>query len=652
MDADEFRKRGAEIINLIADYMENIKERRVTPDVAPGYLRHLVPMEPPQKPDKWDDIMKDVENKIMPGITHWQHPRFHAYFPAGNSYSSILGELFANSLGIQGFSWATSPACTELETIVMQWLGEMSNLPESLLPFERETLDINMNSPSVPCSNLNQQRASFSHLSHMQSGASAHSASEPNISSAEHQQLRPHRIHCGGGVLLGSASECVLVSVLSARTKAISKYKREKGSEENGIILTKLVAYASKMSHSCVEKAAMISLVKLRLLDCDSDFSLRGKTLQRAIDEDLKKGLIPFYVCGTFGTTCCCSFDNMMEIGPICNKYDMYLHVDAAYAGNALICEELREYMQGIEYVDSFSYNPNKWMLVNYDCSCLWVKDKYTLLKALSVDPIYLQYRQMEKAIDYRNWGISLSRKFKSLKMWFTIRTYGVQGLQNFIRNHVRLAKEFEKLLLADNRFEIVGKVTLGLVCFRLKGADILSKELLYMLNDSGKIHMIPANLNERFVIRFCVCAEKACMDDIEQAYSIISQAADETLSEEATMRRRQSSPLALTPTNQARLAALRGGRIQERNESSDDDEHTVTPKSKFHVGGSTRKKNYFVRTVSNTAAHIMRSVDSLSQISGLQCPNPRPSMLRSSPVVSRSEENLDQEDQGQDNQE
>lgn len=190
---------------------------------------------------------------------------------------------------------------------------------------------------------------------------------------------------------------------------------------------------------------------------------------------------------------------------------------------------------------------------------------------------------------------------------------------------------------MTDDRFEIVGKVTLGLVCFRLKGADILSKELLYMLNDSGQIHMIPANLNDRFVIRFCVCAEKASMDDIQQAWLIIKRAANETLSEEAMMRRRQSSPLAVTPT---RMAAFRS-RIAERNESSDDD--TVTPKSKFPVGGSTRKKNYFVRTVSNTAAHIMRSVDSLSQ-SGLPCPNPRPGTLRSSPAVSRSEENLDQD--------
>lgn len=188
--------------------------------------------------------------------------------------------------------------------------------------------------------------------------------------------------------------------------------------------------------------------------------------------------------------------------------------------------------MKGIENVDSFSYNPNKWMLVNFDSSCLWVKDKYTLTKALSVDPVYLQYRQMEKAIDYRNWGISLSRRLRALKLWFTIRSYGVKGLQDYIRHHVDLAKEFEKLVLSDDRFEIFGKVTLGLVCFRLKGPDILSKNLLFLLNDSGKIHMIPSMINERYVIRFCVNAKKSTLEDMLTSWDLIKKAADETFIE------------------------------------------------------------------------------------------------------------------------
>jgi glutamate/tyrosine decarboxylase-like PLP-dependent enzyme len=185
--------------------------------------------------------------------------------------------------------------------------------------------------------------------------------------------------------------------------------------------------------------------------------------------------------------------------------------------------------MRGIEHVDSLSFNPNKWMLINYDASCLWVKDKYILTKALSIDPVYLQYRQMEKAIDYRNWGISLSRRFRSLKLWFTIRSYGVSGIQEYIRHHVSLAKEFEKLVRSDERFEIFGKVTLGLVCFRLKGPEILSKNLLFLLNDSGDIHMTPTIVNDRYIIRYCVNAKQATLDDMKTSWDLIRQAADKT---------------------------------------------------------------------------------------------------------------------------
>lgn len=512
MDTDEFRVRGKEMVDFIADYLENIKTRRVTPEIEPGYLSKLISLTAPKSGENWNDIMNDVENKIMPGITHWQHPGFHAYFPAGNSYPSILGDMLSSGLGIIGFSWASSPACTELETIVLHWLGKMSGLHKSLLPFEEnENNEIDMNS-KVNKLTTNSILA--------------------NSIPEEVDTNKELTIHSGGGVLLGSASECVLVSMLAARSKAILNYKRNYSNEEDGIILSKLVAYASKLSHSCVEKAAMISLVKIRLLDVDDNYSLRGETLEKAMQNDIANGLIPFYVCGTFGTTGCCSYDNVIEISQISQKFDAYLHVDAAYAGNALICEELRKLMPGIEHVDSISSNPNKWMLINFDSSCLWVKDKYMLTRALSVDPVYLQYRQMDKAIDYRHWGIPLSRRFKSLKLWFTIRSYGVQGLQKYIRGHVLLAKEFEKLLLSDKRFEIFGKVTLGLVCFRLKGPDILSKNLLTLLNESGKVQLTPTIVNDKYIIRFCVNSKKANIEDITNSWEIIKAAAEITVKE------------------------------------------------------------------------------------------------------------------------
>jgi len=276
------------------------------------------------------------------------------------------------------------------------------------------------------------------------------------------------------------------------------------------------------------KKNANISLVKIRLLEPDSEsFSLRGFTLEEQIELDIQQGLIPFFVCGTFGSTGCCSFDNMPEVGEVCKKYDVYLHIDAAYAGNALICEELRHLMPGISYADSFSFNPNKWMLTNFDCSCLWVKNRHILKKCLSIHPSYLQYKQMNETIDYKDWGIALSRRFKSLKLWFTIRTYGLNGLQEYIRNHVRLASNFERLVLSDNRFEIFGKVTLGLVCFRLKGTNILNKTLVDYLNSNGKIHLTPAIINDKQVIRFCVTSEKSKLEDINFAWDQIKETAD-----------------------------------------------------------------------------------------------------------------------------
>ena len=479
MDADEFRIRGKEVVDFIADYLENVKDRRVTPDVEPGYLRAQLPHDPPVKGEKWETIFKDFEDKILTGVTHWQHPRFHAYFPAGNCYPSIIGEMLSAGLGIVGFSWAASPACTELETIVLQWLGKMIGLPEVFLPF-RDTEEENEND---------------------------------------------HICNMGGGVILGSASECVLVALLSARTETLSRMREENPATEDGHNLSKLVMYTSKLGHSCIEKAAMIAMVKIRLLDTDEDYALRGETLEKAIQEDRKKGLVPFFAACTFGTTAVCSFDCLEEIGLVCNRESVHLHVDGAYAGSALICPEFREFAHGLQLVDSFNFNPNKWMLVNFDCSCLWVKDKYKLTKALSVDPVYLRYREMDKAIDYRHWGIALSRRFRALKIWFTLRSYGVEGLQKYIREHVRLAKVFEQCILSDPRFEIVGHVTMGLVCFRLKGPNSLSQSLLYLLNDSGRIHMIPSMIDGKYAIRFCVNYKNACEDDIRSAWDLIRNA-------------------------------------------------------------------------------------------------------------------------------
>ncbi|VEN35327.1 unnamed protein product [Callosobruchus maculatus] len=475
MDIEEFRSRGKEMVDYICQYINNLPNQRVTPDVEPGYLRQLLPNEAPVDPENWDDIMKDVEKKIMPGVTHWQHPGFHAYFPSGNSFPSILADMLSDAIGCIGFSWAASPACTELETIVMDWFGKAIGLPNDF------------------------------------------------ITSAKGSR--------GGGVIQTSASECVLVSMLAARNQAIQYLKKNHPDVEDNMFLPKLVGYCSKEAHSCVEKAAKILLVQIRILEPDENGSLRKEALLDAMEKDKENGLVPFFVSAILGSTSSCSFDNLMDIGPICKAEPcIWLHVDAAYAGNAFICPELKYLLAGIEYADSFNTNPNKWLLVNFDCSCLWVKCRMKLTGALVVDPLYLQHANSDEAIDYRHWGIPLSRRFRSLKLWFVIRKYGLSGLQKYIRNHIKLAKYFESLVRKDPRFEVVNDVRLGLVCFRLVAPDNVNQNLLATINASGKLHMIPSMVRDKYIIRFCVTAENAVQEDVEHAWKVITEHASELL--------------------------------------------------------------------------------------------------------------------------
>nr|CAD7587673.1 unnamed protein product [Timema genevievae] len=491
MDVEDFREHGKEMVEYICEYLSTLEERRVTPSVEPGYLSKLLPQQAPQEPEDWATIMADVDSKIMPGVTHWQHRRFHAYFPSGNSFPSILGDMLADAIGCIGFSWvrifleqsqeAASPACTELETIVLDWLGKAIGLPEEFLAFPKGSK--------------------------------------------------------GGGVIQTSASECVLVCMLAARAQAIKKLKQLHPSVEEGMLLSKLMAYCSKEAHSCVEKAAMICFVKLRILEPDEKCCLRGDTLKQAMEEDEAMGLTPFFVSTTLGTTSCCSFDNLPEVGPVCKRFPaVWLHVDGAYAGNAFICPELKPMLGGIEYADSFNTNSNKWLLVNFDCSTMWVRDRFRLTSALVVDPLYLQHGYSDAAIDYRHWGVPLSRRFRwapytfntcsfqqevqvgSLyfqHLWFVLRSYGISGLQSYIRHHIRLAKRFEALVNRDRRFQVCNEVKLGLVCFRLKGSDELNQKLLSNINESGRLHMVPASVNEKYVIRFCAVAQNATEDDM-----------------------------------------------------------------------------------------------------------------------------------------
>lgn len=471
MDMQQYRKYGKELIDYICNYYETIEKRRVTSPVEPGYLKPLLPKEAPKQGEDWPAILNDVETKIMPGITHWMHPGFHAYFPSGNSYASMLGDMLSDAIGCIGFSWASSPACTELETIVLDWMAKALSLP--------------------------------SHFVFSNPGSK------------------------GGGVIQGSSSESILVVMMAARAQAIAYLKDQAQDYDthDSNYLPKLVAYTSCEAHSCVEKAAKMALVKLRILDVDENCSMRGPTLAEAIKEDQESGLHPCFVVATLGSTSSCAFDNLKEVGPIVKKLPAcWLHCDGAYAGGGFICPELRYLKEGLEFADSFQTNANKWMNVCFDCTCLWVKERYKLTSSLIVEPLYLRHDRQAVTVDYRHWMIPLSRRFRALKLWFTIRNYGIEGLQAYIRNHVKLAKEFEKLVLKDNRFELCNEVRLGLVCFRLKASDFDNQALLANINKEGKIHMIPSKVHNKYIIRFCVIHPQSNQAVVEKAWEVIQQ--------------------------------------------------------------------------------------------------------------------------------
>uniref|UniRef100_A0A9L0JDJ8 Aromatic-L-amino-acid decarboxylase n=1 Tax=Equus asinus TaxID=9793 RepID=A0A9L0JDJ8_EQUAS len=430
MDASEFRRRGKEMVDYVADYMEGIEGRQVYPDVEPGYLRPLIPTTAPQEPDTFEDIINDVEKIIMPGVTHWHSPYFFAYFPTASSYPAMLADMLCGAIGCIGFSWAASPACTELETVMMDWLGKMLQLPEAFL---------------------------------------AGNAGE------------------GGGVIQGSASEATLVALLAARTKVTRRLQAASPGLTQATIMEKLVAYSSDQ------------------------------------------------VVATLGTTSCCSFDNLLEVGPICIKEDVWLHIDAAYAGSAFICPEFRPLLNGVEFADSFNFNPHKWLLVNFDCSAMWVKKRTDLTGAFKLDPVYLKHSHQDSGLitDYRHWQLPLGRRFRSLKMWFVFRMYGIKGLQAYIRKHVQLSHEFESLVQQDPRFEICAEVTLGLVCFRLKGSNKLTEALLERINNAKKIHLVPCHLRDKFVLRFAICSRTVESAHVQLAWEHIRGLATELLKAE-----------------------------------------------------------------------------------------------------------------------
>jgi aromatic-L-amino-acid decarboxylase len=466
MSPQQFREEAKRLIDWIADYYEQIEKYPVMAQVAPGAVRGSLPALPPDRGEPFDAMLRDVEQKILPGVTHWQSPNFYAYFPCNSSGPSVLGDMLSSAFGVQGMLWVTSPACTELESHVLDWLVGMLDLPRQFLSTS-----------------------------------------------------------AGGGVIQDSASSSSLCAILAARERATKLVSNAKGCRQP------LVGYTSSQAHSSIEKDIKIAGVgseNLRLIDVDTKFAMRPELLEKAIEEDKKKGLEPFFVCATVGTTSTLAIDPLPEIGAICRKHGLWLHVDAAMAGPAALCPEFRYIHKGLEFADSYVFDAHKWMFTNFDCSCFYVADRKALIDSLSVIPEYLRTQTSASGAvtDYRDWHVPLGRRFRALKLWFVIRHYGVEGLQFHIRRHVKCTQKFLEHVSKDPDFEIAAPPELNLICFRLKGPDELNQKLMDKLNKSGELYLSHTKLNGRLVLRFCVAQTTTEERHVERAWQAIRREA------------------------------------------------------------------------------------------------------------------------------
>jgi aromatic-L-amino-acid decarboxylase len=471
MSPEAFCRHGRELLDWIADYYRRLETLPVLSQAQPGQIRAMLPAEPPACGEPFEAILRDLHRVILPGLTHWQSPNFFAFFPANVSGPAILAELLAAGLGVQGMLWATSPACTELEMHMLDWLADLLGLPAKFKSSAR-----------------------------------------------------------GGGVIQDTASSASLCALLAARERATSYTSNARGCDGS------LVAYASNQAHSSIEKAVKIAGLgreNLRLIEVDSAFALRPELLARQIQTDRQAGRVPCFVCATVGTTSSLAIDPVAEIGRICREEGLWLHVDAAMAGSAALCPEYRHLHDGLEWADSYCFNPHKWMFTNFDCDCFYVADRQALINTFSILPEYLRdpHSQAGTVTDYRDWQIPLGRRFRSLKLWFVLRHYGVEGLRHHIRRHIALATEFAGWVKNSSQFELLAPASLNLVCFRHRAGDDFNKRLLEHLNHCGKLYLSHTVLNDRYTLRFCVGQIHTECRHVQDAWARIQQAAQELLS-------------------------------------------------------------------------------------------------------------------------
>lgn len=465
MTPDEFRSYGKQVVDWVADYLENIESRPVRSQVKPGDVRGALPAHPPEKGEGFDGVLADLDRVVMPGVTHWQHPSFFAYYPSNTSGPAILGDLLSSGIGVQGMLWATSPACTELETVVVDWLAELLGLPTHFRTDDK-----------------------------------------------------------GGGVIQDSASSASLLAILAAL------HRVSDGAFAKDGLTGRHTIYVSSETHSSLAKAGRIigiGVANVRVVGIDEKtLAMDAAELDRMLAEDRAAGATPVMVCATVGTTSTAAIDPVRAIGEVCRKHNVWLHVDAAYAGVAAVCPELRWVNDGVaEYADSYATNPHKWLLTNFDCTVMWVADRTALISALAINPEFLRNTATASGlvVDYRDWQVPLGRRFRALKLWAVMRWYGAEGLREHIRTGVAQATELAAWVAEDKDFELHEPQTLGLVCFRPRELDDdATLRLMESLNDSGELYLTHTKVAGRVVLRMALGGTRTEARHVRAAWDAI----------------------------------------------------------------------------------------------------------------------------------
>lgn len=465
MTPDEFRRLGYQYVDWVASYWERVGELPVQSPLEPGDTLGALPPSPPDVGEDLDAVLRDLDDVVLPGITHWQHPSFFAFFPANTSGPGVLADIISSGLGVNGMNWSTSPACTEVEMTMLDWFVELLALPD--------------------------------HFRHGHAGP-------------------------GGGVLQDSASSSTLCTILAARNRVTP-----------GGDLSKLRAYASDQAHSSIVKGARVAGLadgQVRSIPTDAAFGMDVAALADAIESDRRAGFVPFWCCATVGTTSSMGVDPVSAVAQVCREADVWCHVDAAMAGSAAVCEELRWVTDGADTVDSWSFNPHKWLFTTFDCTCLWLADARPLVDALSIAPAYLRNDASDAGavVDFRDWQIPLGRRFRALKPWLVMRHYGADGLARHVREHVRLGRVLADRILDDGRFEFAAPPALNLVCFRLTGedADARTSALCEEVNRSGRALLTPTVLDDRPAIRVCVGQTWTSEAEVDALWALLVDAA------------------------------------------------------------------------------------------------------------------------------